>query len=258
MLGSYNIAINYQTDGGCAIGRRRVSQTNSKGRTLLTFNAGDLLPYVTREQSDLDNVSPLAVMATDTQVFLVAKEYSSFSNIQSVISSIEQGKRLIVGVSKGDDETVYQQFKEVFDSKDSIDYIRSNSTGEALTQILGGHIGLVIAKPAASYDYVVNGDLVPLVSLEEESLTPPFDTPTFASLGYPQIQFEIFRGIVGPKNMTPQQITFWNNIFRQVAESTEWQDNYIKKFFLNPAYKSAEDSIGYMQSFEDKFLKRSN
>ncbi len=246
------ITINYQTDGGGAIGRRRVSGEKLTGHTLLTFNAGDLQPFVQAEGGDLDDLTPIAVMALDGQLLLTRSD-SPYQSIEDVIAALDGGERFVLGGSKSDDEAVFDAFvKEV---GGNLDYLRSDSTGEALTQILGGHIDLVISKPAAAFDYVTSGELVPVVACGAKRFGAPFDeAPTFKELGY-NIEFQIFRGLVGPKDMTDEEADYWNGIMGKVAATDTWKNDYLNKFLLIDSYLPREESIEFMQKFEDIYTK---
>jgi len=244
-----NIVINYKTDGGGAVGRRMVSTMKNEAHTLLTFNSGDLQPMVQMEGGDLDGLTPLAVMALDGQIILVNKK-SEYKTIEDIIDALNNGKRLLMGGSKSDDEAIYNAMKSEVGG--NMEYLRSDSTGEALTQLLGGHIDMAIAKPAASFDLVKSGELIPVVAAGGNRFAEPFDAPTFKELGY-GIEFEIYRGIVGPADMPAQAVEFWTEVFRKVSETEEWEKDYINKFLLVSKYKGGEEAREYMQKFEDMY-----
>jgi len=245
------ILINYKTDGGGAVGRREVS---GKGNdtTILTFNNGDLQPLVQIEGGDLDNFTPLAVMATDGQVLLVPAD-SPFKTAKDFIAAAEGGKRIIMGGSKGDDVNLFNKIKEQVGG--DLEYLMSDSTGDALTQILGGSIEVVIAKPAASIAFVESGDLRPLMVATRDRLNDPFDAPTLKELGY-DIELTVYRGIVGPKDMSDEAVAFWSDIFGKVAATDQWKDGYLKKKILNGNHLPANEAIGYMQAFEDIYTAK--
>lgn len=245
------IIINYKTDGGGAVGRRQVSRANSKGHTLLTFNSGDLQPLVQMENGDLDDFTPLAIMALDGQIIL-SRKGSDYQNAEAVIEALKQGDRIVMGGSKSDDEAIYNAMMEEIGG--NMEYLRSDSTGEALTQLLGGHVDLAIAKPAASFDLVASGELVPVIAAGGSRFDEPFNAPTFTELGY-DIEFQIYRGIVAPKSMPASAAAFWGDVFQKVAATEEWKKNYISKFLLVSHPLTGDDARSYMQKFEDIYTQ---
>lgn len=246
-----NIIINYKTDGGGAVGRRAVSMMKNESHTLLTFNSGDLQPMVQREGGDLDGLTPLAVMALDGQILLVNYD-SPYKSMEDIIAALKSGTRLIIGGSKSDDEAIYNAM--VSEIGGDMEYLRSDSTGEALTQLLGGHVDMAIAKPAASFDLVSSGELLPMVTASATRFGGPFDAPTFVELGY-DIEFQIYRGVVGPADMPAAAVAFWSDALAKVAASDAWKENYIDKFLLVGNHLPADEAKVYMQKFEDMYTK---
>lgn len=242
-----DIIINYKTDGGGAVGRREVSGTNSGGHTLLTFNNGDLQPHVQLENGDLDNFTPLAVMATDGQILLVRAD-SPFQTAQDFIDALEGGQRVIMGGSKGDDVNLYETIEAEVGG--DLEYLINDSTGDALIQILGGNIDVVIAKPAASFDLVAAGELRPLIAATRDRFGEPFVAPTFRELGF-DVELTVYRGIVGPRDMPAEAVEFWSGVFTQVAESDRWRDGYLNRFLLTGHHLPWDEADDYMQDFED-------
>ena len=121
-----DIIINYKTDGGGAVGRREVSRTKSNGHTLLTFNNGDLQPLVQIEKGDLDDLTPLAVMANDGQILLVHKDYK-YQTGEAIMKAMKAGERIIMGGSKGDDINLYNKIIEESGAGNT-EYLVSDST----------------------------------------------------------------------------------------------------------------------------------
>lgn len=242
-----DILINYKTDGGGAVGRREVSRKDTNGHTLLTFNNGDLQPLVQLEDGDLDMFTPLAVMATDGQILLVPAD-SRFETGQDFIDALQNGERVIMNGSKGDDINLYERIQEEVGG--DIEYLINDSTGDALTQILGGNSDVVIAKPAASFELVSAGELRPLIAATRDGFGAPFEAPTFTELGF-DVELTVYRGIVGPADMPEEAVAFWSDVFAQVVQTEAWQEDYLGRFLLTDNYLPADESTEYMQDFED-------
>jgi tripartite-type tricarboxylate transporter receptor subunit TctC len=59
------------------------------------------------------------------------------------------------------------------------------------------------------------------------------DVPTFAEKGY-EFYWEQMRGVVGPANMAPEAVKWWQDTLRKVTETKKWQETYIKRNLLTP------------------------
>lgn len=247
------IIVNNQTDGGGEVGRRNVSGMKNEANTLLTFNTGDLQGMLQNTDLKLGNFTPLAVMALDGQILLVKSDYE-FTTIEDVIKAIEGGEKFIIGGSKSDDEHVYNLFSENIGG-DKVEYMRFDSTNDALTALLGGHVDIAIGKPAASLQYIQSGDMVAIATFGSTRFGGDFsDAPTFLELGYDTIQFEIYRGIVGPADMPQEAVDFWVDKLEKVTQTESWKTDYIDKFLLLPSFIGGEKAKAYMQKVEDEIL----
>ena len=83
-------------------------------------------------------------------------------------------------------------------------------------------------------------------------LPEPFNAPTFKELGY-DIEFEIYRGVVGPADMPAEAVKFWSDILEKVSKTSAWKENYIDKFLLVSNHLNADKAKVYMQKFEDMY-----
>ena len=141
-------------------------------------------------------------------------------------------KKLLLVESKGDDiETYKALLEEIKVSPEKMKYITYNSTGDAITAALGNHIEFVIAKPAASTEYITAGDLYPVLALSKERYAGSLaDTPTLSEIGdYADVEVPVWRGIAAAGNMSDQAVKFWSETFKKVSETEKWKKDYLKK-----------------------------
>lgn len=68
-------------------------------------------------------------------------------------------------------QTYHALIAEIGVSEDNLTYITYDSTGDAITAALGGHVEYVISKPAAASEYVTAGSLVPILAFSTERYT---------------------------------------------------------------------------------------
>jgi len=79
--------------------------------------------------------------------------------------------------------------------------IHTTGGGPAITNVLGGHAMLTAGGPAAISGHVKGGKLRTIVSWGEERHPNYPDVPTFRELGYKDVVYYIWAGLVGPKGM---------------------------------------------------------
>jgi len=249
-----------KTDGGGEVGRLQVSRVNAgnlANHTLLTFNSGDLMPMVKNTANRLENFTPIAIMAVDKQLLYIG-EYSNYKNFNEVLDAVAAGKQVVIAGSKGDDIATYEKMiKELGVNQNQIAFITNDSTSAAITSILGGHVDLVMSKPAAADQYVVAGKLTPVLALSKARFSGNLaDAPTLSEVGdYDDVEVPVWRGVVGPKNMSAEAAAFWSDAFQAVSESDAWKNEYINKYKLVPEFRNHVEAQAYMAEFEANYLQ---
>lgn len=250
-----------KTDGGGEIGRNEVA--NLKGgkadNTLLTFNSGDLMPMVQNTKNRAANFKILAIMAVDKQLIFKGLE-TKYETFAEAIEAAKNGESVVIGGSKGDDIATYEALiEEVGVSKDNMKFITHNSTGDAITAALGGHVEFVLSKPAAASQYVEAGSLIPVLALSTERYEGNLkDAPTLSEIGdYSDVEVPVWRGVAGSANMSDAAVAYWTDALKKVSETDRWEAEYIEKNKLIPQYKNAADATAYVVQFEKDFMAAS-
>ncbi len=253
-----NVVINYVTDGGGEVGRLQVAMTNRNkaDHTLLTFNSGDLMPMVTNTDNRVQNFTPIAILAVDKQLLFIG-EKSKYSSWQDVLDGLNKGDKIVIAGSKGDDIEVYNKLiEELGISESQLAYIANDSTSGAITSLLGGHVDLCMSKPASAEQYMLAGRMTPVLALSSARFTIDSlkDVPTLSEFGYNDVEVPVWRGVVGPANMSEAAAAYWSACFKAVSETEEWQTNYIKKNGLQSVYMDYNEAKAYMEEYQADYL----
>ncbi len=251
-----------KTDGGGEIGRNEVANTkgNKANDTLLTFNSGDLMPMVLNTKNRSENFRILAIMAVDKQLVFKGTE-TKYETFKDAIEAAKNGESVVIGGSKGDDIATYEALvEEIGVSKDNMKFITHDSTGDAITAALGGHVEFVISKPAAAAQYVEAGSLIPVLALSNERYAGNLaDAPTLSEVGdYDNVEIPVWRGVAAPKEMSDEAVAYWTEALKKVSETDKWKNDYIEKNKLIPDYKNTADATTYVTTYEKDFMAANN
>jgi len=246
------------TDGGGEVGRMKVAMTQGKNAdtTLLTFNSGDLMPMVMNTDNRIENFTPIAVMAVDKQL-LFKGEHTPYNSFEEVLAAIEGGTPVTIGGSKGDDIATYQALAaELGVSETQLPYITYDGTGDAITALLGGHVDLLISKPAAVSEYVEAGSIQAILALSTERYGGKLaDAPTLSEVGdYNDVEVPVWRGVAAPGAMSEEAAAFWSNILKQVSESEQWKTEYLDKNMLISNYMDYQTAKEFMTTYQNDYL----
>lgn len=256
---SQTFLVDNKTDGGGEVGRLTVSQTkagDSADHTLLTFNSGDLMPMCLNTDNRVENFTPIAIMAVDKQL-LFKGEHTAYNTFEEVINAVQGGTAVTIGGSKGDDIATYEALiAELGFSDTQMPYITYDGTGDAITALLGGHVDLLISKPAAASEYVEANSIQPILALSTERYGGNLaDAPTLSEVGdYEDVEVPIWRGVVGPKNMSPEAAAFWSEQLKKVSESDKWKTDYLDKNKLISNYMDLDATKEFMTQYQADYL----
>ena len=113
------------------------------------------------------------------------------------------------------------------------------SGGDAVTALLGGHIDAHTGTPSSVVRMVQANKIRALAILAPKRIGGPYaNTPTWTELGYKAVM-DTWRGVIGPKGMTPAQIAWWDGVLAKVVASTAWKEaleqNTWEANYLNSA-----------------------
>ena len=146
-----------------------------------------------------------------------------------------------------DERVVFNMLCEELGTKDSFTYITYGSASESIAALLGNHVDIAISKPAAANQYVIAGDIIPVLALSTTRFSTPFDAaPTLSELGYNDVEYPMWRGVIGAKNMSDEAVAFWADAFKKVSETEEWQKNYLERNLLVSQYMGPEEASAVM------------
>ena len=231
-----------QPDGNGQIGRRTVSTARNADNSLLCFSTGDLSAMISNGGLTLDDFRPIAIMAADKAV-LFSDSDGKYKSFQDVLDAVAAGAQITIGGTMSDERILFDMLVAELGMVPSFTYITYGSGSESIAAILGNHVDLAFAKPAAANQYVVSGDVIPVLALSTDRLAAPFDTaPILSEFGYNNVEYPVMRGIIGAKNMSDEALAFWADVFKKISETEEWQKNYLDRNLLVNQYMGPEEA----------------
>jgi putative tricarboxylic transport membrane protein len=110
------------------------------------------------------------------------------------------------------------------------------SGGEGATAVLGGHVDAHVGTTSSVIRLVRSGKVRVLAIAAPKRIGPPYEsTPTWTEQGYPVVM-DTWRGVIGPRGMTREQVAFWSDalrkavataLWKQALESNSWEGNFL-------------------------------
>lgn len=129
-----------------------------------------------------------------------------------------------------------------------------NSSGEAVTALLGGHVDVIAGGTINVAPHIEAGKMRVISTTAPQRLKGVFaSVPTWPEQGYKGV-FENWRGVIGAKGITAQQTAYWEGVlkkvvesdeYKQMAEKNQWEQTFKgsaeMKGFLAAQYKDLKD-----------------
>ena len=121
---------------------------------------------------------------------------------------------------------------------------------ESVTNLLGGHIdAMAQAANNAAPHYQAGKMRILGLSTEKRSASLP-DVPTFREQGY-NVTIDGWYVFVGPKNMTPAQIAYWDGVFAKTVQTAEWK-KFAETTGWELGYKNSQETAAYLRKENDE------
>lgn len=126
-----------------------------------------------------------------------------------------------------------------------------NSTGEAISALLGGHVDVLSGGAVQIAPHVASGKMRLLAVSSPQRLTGPLASgPTWPELGYKGV-FENWRGVITPGKLSAEQVAYWDSVFGKIAASGEFKALAEKNQWIIDYKNSAETRKFFESEYAD-------
>jgi putative tricarboxylic transport membrane protein len=192
--------------------------------------------------------TPIASLLNDYVVFAVRSESPLRTGADLVSSLKKDPKSVSVGFATalGSHNHIAAGLlmKAIGGNVKGMKVLAFKGSSEAVTAVLGGHIDLVTTAAGNAARHMTAGKMRILgIAADKRMPGEMASVPTWKEQGV-DIVFGGWRGIMGPKGMTPAQVAYWENALRQVVDSPEWKTDLERNFWaddFSTGAKFAED-----------------
>ncbi|MGZ9014250.1 MAG: tripartite tricarboxylate transporter substrate binding protein, partial [Burkholderiales bacterium] len=135
-----------------------------------------------------------------------------------------------------------------------VKFVSFKGGAETVPAVLGGHVDVLVATPTSTLKHVQSGQLRMLGITSAQRLSGELaSVPTWVEQGVNATSAN-WRGVVGPRGMTPQQVAYWDQFFSDMVKSAEWQQA-AKKFQWEGPYLNSTQTVKFLQEEERKLAR---
>jgi len=204
------------------IGSSRVSKSAPDGYTLLlapnTFSIAQLVLKTSSGSGYdvLDGFTPIVQVGT-LQLFLVTSAGSGFRSLDDVQSATRSQKLSYASPGSGSPMHILGEIVNKAGSL-SLGHVPYKGVAPTINDVLGGHIPLTYITYGPIAPYLADGKLLPLAVADRVRSPLAPDVPTFAELGYKDVEVTAWFGLFGPKNLPPEIVKALNGHINEILK----------------------------------------
>ncbi|WP_373229225.1 Bug family tripartite tricarboxylate transporter substrate binding protein [Cohnella sp.] len=195
------------------------------------------------------DTTPLAQLTKDYGA-IVVKADSGYNDVTSLLNDLKADpKKLTIagGSAPGSMDhliAVLPAYKFGIDPK-ALKYVSYDGGGEAIAALLGGNADVIATDVSSVSEYLKAGKVKVLAVTSTERLSGDLkDVPTLKESGV-DAEFTIWRGIFGPKEMSADELAYWERTLKALSETEEWKKE-LQANAWESQYKSSTDFVKFL------------
>jgi len=199
-----------------------------------------------------DAMTILMIVAID-ELMLSVRSESPYKTIEDFVKDAraKPGQLTVGGTATNTEDHIFTYLFENA-AKIKVKYVPFNSGGEVTAALMGGHIDAAVENPNEIVAQIEAKKARNLAVAARQRLKDAPDVPTFAEKGF-EFYWEQMRGVVGPANMDPAAVKWWQDTLKKVVATPKWQNDYIKRNLLTPTDWTGEQALKYLDSLHQKY-----
>jgi putative tricarboxylic transport membrane protein len=114
-------------------------------------------------------------------------------------------------------------------------YISFPSGGERLSNLLGGHVQMMVIEPQEAGEQIRAGNLRVIAALTEKRLASMPNVPTIKEQGIDVTIIPQARGVLAPPAASKEVVQYWEGVFNRFAKSPSWKQ-YVEQNQFEEGY----------------------
>ena len=220
---------------------------NDKGnphKIVITLSNLFTTPLATGVPFNWRDLTPVQMLALDQFVLWVNAE-----------SPYKTAKEYLAGVSSAPPNTVKMGGTGSRQEDQIITVMVEKAAGKKITyvQLVGNHVTSTVNNPIEAESHWRAGKLRPLCVMDKAAMPSKTkltatqswaDIPTCASAGVP-VDYVMLRGIFMPPGVTPQQVSFYLDLFKKIRATPDWKD-FMEKGAFNQTALSGQEFFDWL------------
>jgi len=212
------IALNNRPGGGGATGIGYVSARKAADpHTIILVNGTtQITPILNPAAKTLSEVRPVMNVMLDDFLLFVRGD-APWKDAREFVATAKSRPPKSLAFATGGTTDVMAI--TIFSKATGVEYnaLNFNSGGEALTQLLGGHVQACMGNPLEFMGHLQSKAVRALGVFREQRFTALPDVPTMKEQGIQTPAFQMWRGMATPKGTPDAPAKYWEGVFAKVV-----------------------------------------
>lgn len=249
-------AINVPGGGGAVAWAQIARDSGNPHKLFATSPPLILVPLAGASRYDHTDFTPVARLITDYSIILVPAD-SEYETINDLMAALEANPNLSVGGGSApgsmDHISVAGLASAAGLDASSVNYIPFSGGGDAMTNLMGGHIEAVVTGAGEAVGQLGEGSQIRAlgVSAPERIGGGLSDVPTYQEQDI-DYTFDIWRGVMGTPDMPAEAVAYYEDLFAEMLETDAWRDASEQLGWIN-AYQNSEEFGAFLDGQQEQF-----
>jgi putative tricarboxylic transport membrane protein len=209
-----------------------------------------------------EDLTPIALVTIDP--FLLWVHPDRFSSWEEFHEACQNERLTAIGTGARQEDEIQMALLQEASGCQPFRYVPAAGGGDVASGVAGQNADFNFNQPAEALPHYPER-LIPIVAFAQERFEAFPEAPThweleigtdseYAELLDMETGLHQMRGIVAPPDIPQEAIEWYENLFRQVYESEDWQ-NFIRETAQEPIFMGAAEYKEWLTTFEDNHVR---
>ncbi|OZT74178.1 Bug family tripartite tricarboxylate transporter substrate binding protein [Vreelandella boliviensis] len=249
-------AINVPGGGGAVAWAQIARDSGNPHKLFATSPPIILVPLAGASRYDHTDFTPIARLITDYSIILVPTD-SEYQTLSDLFDALKDNPGLSVGGGSAPGSMDHISLAGLADAAgleaSSVNYIPFSGGGDAMTNLMGGHIEAVVTGAGEAVGQLGEGSQIRAlgVSAPERLGGGLADVPTYQEQDI-DYTFDIWRGVMGAPDMPAEAVAYYQDLFVEMQETDGWQQARDQLGWID-AYQDSEEFGAFLDQQQEQF-----
>jgi len=239
--------------GGSATAAAYLADKKGDPHTIGLFTGVWLTSPLTSAEAkvSLRDLTPVARLVLEPAVIAV-KADAPYKTLGDFVAAAKQNPGQLKqsgGSITSRDNVVRQQLQKSTGARWA--FISFPGGGERMAALLGGHVNMMVIEPSEIGEHIRAGNMRALAQVSETRLPGFPEVPTLKEAGFDIVAVPQVRGVVAPPGIPKENIAYWEDAFRKLAQTASWR-KYLEDNQFEDGYQNAAELTKFYGEFTDR------